>query len=173
MPSNEGLKFWLGFRRSKICHCARACPGVASCAGIVQFAAGFFLGDFRVNHTGYRGAAWTASRVAREQRDSRVPAPAVLQLLPARRQLRCQQGLSVDDLVVLFGSHTNGRSHCSSFSDRITTPPSDMNLGLAVVLKGQCPASPNFTDDPTVVQDGVTPDRLDKAVLTSGGARIV
>ncbi|PUZ73134.1 hypothetical protein GQ55_2G450600 [Panicum hallii var. hallii] len=69
--------------------------------------------------------------------------------------------MNVDDLVVLSGSHTIGRSHCSSFSDRISTPPSDMEPGLATILKGQCPANPNFTNDPTVVQDIVTPDKLD------------
>ena len=62
---------------------------------------------------------------------------------------------------MLSGAHTIGHSHCSSFSNRISTPPSDMNPGLATVLKRQCPASPNFTNDPTVVQDVVTPDRLD------------
>jgi peroxidase len=36
-----------------------------------------------------------------------------------------------------------------------------MNPGLATVLKRQCPANPNFTNDPTVVQDVVTPDKLD------------
>ena len=71
------------------------------------------------------------------------------------------KGLDVDDLVVLSGSHTIGRAHCSSFSDRISTPPSNMDPGLATVLRGQCPANLNFTNDPTVVQDIVTPNRLD------------
>jgi peroxidase len=69
--------------------------------------------------------------------------------------------MNIDDLVVLSGSHTIGRSHCSSFSDRISTPPSDMDPGLATLLKGRCPANPNFTNDPTVVQDVVTPAMLD------------
>ena len=36
-----------------------------------------------------------------------------------------------------------------------------MDAGLAAVLRRQCPANPNFNNDPTVVQDIVTPNRLD------------
>ncbi|OEL15877.1 Peroxidase 2 [Dichanthelium oligosanthes] len=71
------------------------------------------------------------------------------------------KGLDVDDLVVLSGSHTVGRSHCSSSSDRMGTPPFDINPGLAALLRRQCPANPNITDDPTVPLDVVTPNRLD------------
>ena len=72
------------------------------------------------------------------------------------------KGLGVEDMVVLSGAHTVGRSHCSSFvPDRLAAVPSDISPSFAASLRGQCPASPSSSNDPTVVQDVVTPDKLD------------
>ncbi|CAN6219679.1 unnamed protein product [Urochloa humidicola] len=139
----------------------RFCPGVVSCADVVQFAArdaAFFLSDFRVD---YRlPAGRLDGRVSLETEALAFLPPPFFNLSELVDSFKVK-GLDVDDLVVLSGSHTIGRSHCSSFSDRISTPPSDMDPGMAFILKGECPANPNFTNDPTVVQDIVTPDKLD------------
>ncbi|CAN6219678.1 unnamed protein product [Urochloa humidicola] len=137
------------------------CPGVVSCADIIQFAArdaAFFLSGYKVN---YRlPAGRLDGRVSLESEALNFLPPPSFNLSELVNSFKVK-GLDVDDLVVLSGSHSVGRSHCSSFSDRISTPPSDMDPGLATVLKQQCPANPNFTNDPTVVQDIVTPNRLD------------
>ncbi|CAN6206244.1 unnamed protein product [Urochloa humidicola] len=139
----------------------KACPGVVSCADVVQFAArdaAFFLSGYKVN---YRlPAGRLDGRVSLESETLAFLPPPSFNLSELVDSFKVK-GLDVDDLVVLSGSHSIGRSHCSSFSDRISTPPSDMNPGLATVLKQQCPANPNFTNDPTVAQDVVTPNRLD------------
>jgi peroxidase len=105
------------------------------------------------------------------RRDGRVSlSSAALQFLPPPwfnlAQLTASfaaKGLDVDDLVVLSGAHTVGRSHCSSFvpEGRLNSSASGMNPALAASLRLQCPASPNATNDPTVDQDVVTPDVLD------------
>jgi peroxidase len=139
----------------------RYCPGVVSCADVVQFAArdaSFFLSGYKVN---YRlPAGRLDGRVSLENETLAFLPPPSFNLSELVQSFAVK-GLDVDDLVVLSGSHSIGRSHCSSFTDRISTPPSDMDPGLATILKGQCPANPNFTNDPTVVQDIVTPNRLD------------
>jgi peroxidase len=73
------------------------------------------------------------------------------------------KGLDANDLVVLSGAHTVGRSHCSSFvgDGRLNASTSDMNPALAASLRSQCPANPTAANDPTVVQDVVTPGKLD------------
>ena len=132
-----------------------ACPGTVSSADVVAFAG---RDASAVLSGGRADFAMPAGR-----RDGRVSLSSeALQFLPPPSFNLSQlvdsfatKGLGVDDLVVLSGGHTIGRSHCSSFSDRISTPPSDMNPRLATVLKKQCPAHPNFTNDPTVVQDVV------------------
>jgi peroxidase len=139
----------------------KACPGVVSCADVVQFAARdavFFLSGSKVLYS-LPGGRFDG-RVSFENETLRFLPPPSFNLSQLVQSFKVK-GMSVDDLVVLSGSHTIGRSHCSSFSDRISTPPSDMNPALATVLKRQCPANPNFTNDPTVVQDIVTPDKLD------------
>ncbi|RLN35755.1 peroxidase 2-like [Panicum miliaceum] len=139
----------------------RYCPGVVSCADVVQFAArdaAFFLSGYRID---YRlPAGRFDGRVSLESESLAFLPPPSFNLSQLIDSFRVK-GMNVDDLVVLSGSHTIGRSHCSSFSDRISAPPSDMEPGLATILKGQCPANPTFTNDPTVVQDIVTPDKLD------------
>ncbi|CAN6168984.1 unnamed protein product [Urochloa humidicola] len=139
----------------------RFCPGVVSCADVVQFTArdaAFFLSGFRVD---YRlPAGRLDGRVSLETEALAFLPPPSFNLSELTASFAAK-GLDVDDLVVLSGSHTIGRSHCSSFSDRISTPPSDMDPGMAFILKGECPANPNFTNDPTVVQDIVSPDKLD------------
>ncbi|XP_062189928.1 peroxidase 2-like [Phragmites australis] len=138
-----------------------ACPGKVSCADVIQFAArdaSFFLSKGGVNYP-LAGGRFDG-RVSFENETLAFLPPPFFNLSQLIDSFKVK-GLNVDDLVVLSGSHTIGRSHCSSFSDRISTPPSDINPGLATVLKRQCPANPNFTNDPTVVQDIVTPNRLD------------
>ncbi|KAJ1292106.1 hypothetical protein BS78_02G367200 [Paspalum vaginatum] len=139
----------------------KACPGVVSCSDVVQFAArdaAFFLSGARIY---YRlPAGRFDGRVSLENETLAFLPPPFFNLSQLIGSFRAK-GFGVDDLVVLSGAHTIGRSHCSSFSDRISTPPSDMNPALATLLKARCPASPNFTNDPTVVQDIFTPDRMD------------
>ncbi|KAG2633245.1 hypothetical protein PVAP13_2NG282100 [Panicum virgatum] len=141
----------------------RACPGVVSCADVVQFAgrdAAFFLSGRRVSY-GLPGGRLDGRVSLENETLAFLPPPLpsfnLSELVGSFRA----KGLDADDLVVLSGAHTIGRSHCSSFSDRIGTPPSDMDGGLAAVLRRQCPANPTFGNDPTVAQDVVTPNRLD------------
>ncbi|TKW36114.1 hypothetical protein SEVIR_2G419400v4 [Setaria viridis] len=139
----------------------RYCPGVVSCADVVQFAArdaAFFLSGFKVDYRLPAGRFDGSVSLESESLAFLPPPFFNLSQLITSFQVK---GMNIDDLVVLSGSHTIGRSHCSSFSDRISTPPSDMDPGFATALKQQCPANPNFTNDPTVVQDVVTADKLD------------
>jgi len=72
------------------------------------------------------------------------------------------KGMSAEDLVVLSGAHTVGRSHCSSFVPDRLAAPSDINPGLAWFLRSRCPANATSGgDDPTVMQDAVTPNDMD------------
>ncbi|CAN6199984.1 unnamed protein product [Urochloa humidicola] len=139
----------------------KACPGVVSCADVVQFAARdafFFLSNSRLFYN--LPAGRFDGRISFENESLAFLPPPFFNLSQLINSFQVK-GLDIDDLVVLSGSHSVGRSHCSSFSDRISTPPSDMDPGMAFILKSECPANPNFTNDPTVVQDIVTPDKLD------------
>lgn len=136
-----------------------ACPGEVSCADIVAFAG---RDASAVLSGGRADFAMPAGR-----RDGRVSLSSqALQFLPPPFfnlselvSSFAAKGLDANDLVVLSGAHTVGRSHCSSFADRLSSPASDMNPALAASLRQQCPA--NAGTDPTVVQDVVTPTVLD------------
>ncbi|CAL5207917.1 unnamed protein product [Lathyrus oleraceus] len=77
-----------------------------------------------------------------------------------------QKGLSADEMVTLSGAHSIGVSHCSSFSNRLysfsNTNAVDPSMDPSFVesLKAKCPAPPS-SDDPLVVLDVGTPNRLD------------
>ncbi|KAL6841765.1 hypothetical protein ACP4OV_028277 [Aristida adscensionis] len=141
----------------------RVCPATVSCADIVQFAgrdAAFFLSGYKVNYA--LPAGRFDGRVSLENDALNFLPPPSFNLTELTSNFAAK-GLDVDDLVVLSGAHTVGRSHCSSFvpEGRLNASTSDMDPRLAAVLRGQCPPNPNITNDPTVVQDVVTPNRLD------------
>ncbi|XP_065616349.1 peroxidase 5 [Quercus suber] len=78
-----------------------------------------------------------------------------------------QKGLSLDEMVTLSGAHSIGRSHCSSFSNRLysfsETNPQDPSIDpiFARDLKTKCPKNANNGNDPTAPLDVLTPYRLD------------
>ncbi|KAB8091917.1 hypothetical protein EE612_017614 [Oryza sativa] len=139
----------------------KVCPGVVSCADIVAFAArdaAYFLSRFRVK-INVPGGRLDGRRSLDSDALNNLPPPNfnVNQLIGAF----AAKGLDAEDMVVLSGAHTVGRSHCSSFvSDRVAAP-SDINGGFANFLKQRCPANPTSSNDPTVNQDAVTPNAFD------------
>ncbi|CAL5084318.1 unnamed protein product [Urochloa decumbens] len=140
-----------------------ACPSTVSCADIVAFAgrdASAELSGGRVNFAMPAGRRDGLVSNANDALNFLPPPSFNLSELTASFAAK---GLDVDDLVVLSGAHTVGRSHCSSFTrdGRLNASTSDMNPALAASLRQQCPASPTAANDPTVAQDVVTPVRLD------------
>uniref|UniRef100_A0ACD5WQ53 Uncharacterized protein n=1 Tax=Avena sativa TaxID=4498 RepID=A0ACD5WQ53_AVESA len=139
----------------------KVCPGKVSCADIIAFAsrdASQILSRGRINFR--MPAGRLDGRVSLSNEALAFLPPPFFNLSQLIVNFRAKN-MDVDDLVVLSGAHTIGLSHCSSFTDRLPPNPSDMNPRFATLLQRQCPVSPNFTNDPTVVQDIVTPDRLD------------
>ncbi|WVZ57057.1 hypothetical protein U9M48_007497 [Paspalum notatum var. saurae] len=142
----------------------QACPGQVSCADIVAFAA--------------RDAAYFLSRLSLKidvpagRLDGRVSSAteALGNLPPPFANVTgligsfAAKGLDVEDMVVLSGAHTVGRSHCSSFvSDRLAAA-SDISASFAASLRRRCPASASpapAAADPTVNQDVSTPNAFD------------
>ncbi|KAG0550980.1 hypothetical protein BDA96_01G384400 [Sorghum bicolor] len=107
-----------------------ACPGVVSCADIIAFAArdaSYFLSGGKVRFDMPAGRLDGTFSNASESLKFLVPPTSNLSTLVSSFAVK---GMSVEDLVVLSGAHTVGRSHCSSFvSDRLNASvPSDADL---------------------------------------------
>ncbi|KAF7014543.1 hypothetical protein CFC21_028528 [Triticum aestivum] len=151
----------------------RACPGVVSCADIVAFAArdaSYLLSHARVSFHVPAGRLDGRRSLAN---DTLLFLPGPTSNLSTLVSGFAAKGLSAEDMVVLSGAHSIGRSHCSSFvPDRLATQ-SDIGAPLASLLRRRCPASPTTANDPTVVQDFVTPRKLDNQFYKNVLARRV
>ncbi|KAK1678479.1 hypothetical protein QYE76_039329 [Lolium multiflorum] len=139
----------------------RFCPGVVSCADVIAFAArdsAYFLSNYRINYKIPSGR-FDGSISLESDTLAFLPPPFFnhSQLVDSFKA----KNMNEDDLVVLSGAHSIGVSHCSSFTDRLPPNPSTINPALSALLQSKCPVSPNFTNDPTVDQDMVTPNLLD------------
>jgi peroxidase len=133
-----------------------------SCADIIAFAArdaSSFLSGGKVYFDMPAGRLDGTFSNASEPLKFLVPPQSNLSVLVDSFVVK---GLSVEDMVILSGAHTVGRSHCSSFvSDRLAGP-SDIDPGFSGFLRSRCPADPKVGgNDPTVMLDVVTPTQLD------------
>ncbi|OEL25126.1 Peroxidase 2 [Dichanthelium oligosanthes] len=139
----------------------KACPGTVSCADIVAFAArdaAYFLSRFYVKIDMPAGRLDGRVSSASEALNN-LPPPFfnITELVGSF----AAKGLDVEDMVVLSGAHTVGRSHCSSFVPDRLAVPSDINAWFANLLRRRCPANPTPANDPTVNQDIITPNAFD------------
>ncbi|XP_059669402.1 peroxidase 5-like [Cornus florida] len=130
------------------------CKGVVSCADILAFAAR----DATVITAGF---GWDVPAGRRDGRISQAPEtldiPAPFFNLDQLTQAFAKKGLTQEEMVILSGAHTIGRSHCFAFINRLyffsPTNGQDPSLDLiyAAQLKRQCPRGPDGSVDPNLV----------------------
>ncbi|KAG9455434.1 hypothetical protein H6P81_008338 [Aristolochia fimbriata] len=139
------------------------CKGVVSCADILAFAA-----RDSVELTGGIGYDVPAGRrdgrvsLASETTDLPPPSLNVDQLT----QFFSEKGLSQEEMVILAGAHTIGRSHCPPFSSRLysfnstTSQDPSLDANYAAQLKQQCPRG---STDPSIVvpMNPTSPNMMD------------
>jgi peroxidase len=140
-----------------------ACPRTVSCSDILAFAArdaSYILSKYMIYYTVPAGRCDGSESFANETMGQNLPPPfaGVAQLIDMFKI----KGLDENDMVVLSGAHTIGRSGCLSFSDRVNPPNSpspSMHPALAADMNKTCDTPNRATTN--VPQDSVTPDVLD------------
>uniref|UniRef100_A0ACD5WNF3 Uncharacterized protein n=1 Tax=Avena sativa TaxID=4498 RepID=A0ACD5WNF3_AVESA len=166
-PNSATEKFGipnLSLRGFEVINVAKAkiekeCGTVVSCADILAFAgrdATYFLSNKKVFFDMPAGRYDGRVSLINETLPNLPPPFSTVAQLKANF---ASKGLNTDDMVTLSGAHTIGISHCSSFSDRLTSNSSDMDPTLKSTLQEECKSSSG--NDNTVVQDIKTPDKLD------------
>ncbi|XP_031495338.1 peroxidase 5-like [Nymphaea colorata] len=125
------------------------CKGVVSCADILAFAARdsvqVLSGFYYDVPAGRRDGRVSLASEA----DTNLPPPVFT--LSQLTQFFAAKGLTQAEMVTLSGAHAIGRSHCTSFGNRLysfnTTTAQDPSLDptYAAQLRKQCPQNPNAT----------------------------
>ncbi|GLJ14548.1 hypothetical protein SUGI_0235520 [Cryptomeria japonica] len=131
-----------------------ACTGVVSCADILTLAA-------RDSVVELGGPKWTVPLGRRDSKNANaplantsIPAPT-LNLTNITKSFR-NQGLSIQDMVVLSGGHTIGQARCSSFRGHIYND-TNIDSSYAKSLQSNCPSQANSGDDNLAPLDFRTP----------------
>ncbi|XP_071679921.1 peroxidase 2-like [Lolium perenne] len=136
------------------------CPGIVSCADIVAFAgrdASYNLSYGRIN---YRVPAGRYDGKVSRANDTFQNLPPPFGDLALTTAIFAAKGLNQNEMVVLSGAHSIGRSACSSFPDRLP-PAANSSTAMEPKLAGQLTATCSAGSSVNVPQDAVTPDRLD------------
>ncbi|KAI4330989.1 hypothetical protein MLD38_029224 [Melastoma candidum] len=143
------------------------CKGVVSCADIVAFAARDgveFSGGI-----GYDVPAGRKDGLISNLTDTFTNLPPPTDTLQQLVTSFTSKGLTEEDLITLYGAHTIGRSHCTSFNNRLysfsTKASQDPSLdpSYATKLKKQCPNPKVILNDTFLVvpMDPITPNTFD------------
>ncbi|KAL3524479.1 hypothetical protein ACH5RR_017313 [Cinchona calisaya] len=155
----DGAPNGITLRGLEVVDCAKdrlekECKGAVSCADILAYAA-----RDSVVITG--GRYWDVPAGRRDGRISRaaetIDIPAPFQNLDEITAAFAKKNLSQDEMIALSGAHTIGRSHCTSFSNRLYnfSPANSQDPSLdrlfAAQLKQQCPLNPRGNVDPYLV----------------------
>ncbi|KAK9692113.1 hypothetical protein RND81_09G241500 [Saponaria officinalis] len=143
------------------------CPQTVSCADIIAYAARDSASKLGGLNYAVQGGRRDGRISLKDDPTQNLPAPFFN--LQQVQDSFTRKGLSVEEMVTLSGAHSIGASHCSSFTRRLynfnnsnNTQDPSLDPKFASKLKVMCPNlnnSPNF--DPTIVQDFVTPNKLD------------
>ncbi|KAJ9708834.1 hypothetical protein PVL29_000709 [Vitis rotundifolia] len=141
----------------------RECPGVVSCADTLAYATREAVKEEGLPYYLVPGG-----------RPGNIPSPK--ESLKNMTQIFLRKGLSIEDMVVLFGAHSIGHTHCRSLFNRLynysSTQAQDPRMGFAhsLYLKGLCPkAGPllqEVIDKVMVPLEPITPSRLDTLYYT-------
>ncbi|KAJ4753729.1 Peroxidase [Rhynchospora pubera] len=136
------------------------CPGVVSCADILAYSArdaAEILNGIRYNVSGGRldGKVSSASEA-----EKNLP-PHTFNLKQLKHLFVKKKNMTTEDLVVLSGAHTLGRTHCSSITSRLY-PSIDPTLDATFAKDALSPKCPPYAKTDGVVHlDHLSPDTLD------------
>ncbi|CAO2184714.1 unnamed protein product [Urochloa humidicola] len=167
-PNNPSLRGFEVIDAAKKAIEAR-CPKTVSCADILAFAARDSIALTSNNVTTYKVPAGRRDgRISKDTDASNNLPPPTFNASQLVANFAAKN-LTAEDMVVLSGAHTVGRSHCSSFVNRLynfsNTSDVDPTIssGYASLLKAICPSNSSqfFPPNTTTEMDLMTPVALD------------
>ncbi|CAO1939716.1 unnamed protein product [Urochloa humidicola] len=167
-PNNPSLRGFEVIDAAKKAIEAR-CPKTVSCADILAFAARDSIALTSNNVTTYKVPAGRRDgRISKDTDASNNLPPPTFNSSQLVANFAAKN-LTAEDMVVLSGAHTVGRSHCSSFVNRLynfsNTSDVDPTIssGYASLLKAICPSNSSqfFPPNTTTEMDLMTPVALD------------
>lgn len=120
----------------------KKCPGVVSCADIIVFAVREAIVNMGVDY--FPVVSGRRDRRASLASNVEPNIPGEYDSVEKSAKLFASKGFSLDEMIILLGSHSTGVAHCPSIEKRLYGEDTDkypaMTTALKWMLNLQCPA---------------------------------
>ncbi|NP_001152255.2 Peroxidase 2 [Zea mays] len=121
----------------------KRCPGVVSCSDILIYAARDAASILSNGHVHFAVPAGRLDGFVSKAEEAQAELPDSTHDVQQLIDNFARKNFTVEELVILTGAHSIGQGHCSSFTGRLSEPPSQINPAYRDLLNYKCPQGSN------------------------------
>ncbi|TVU24502.1 hypothetical protein EJB05_26944, partial [Eragrostis curvula] len=126
------------------------CPGVVSCSDILIFAARDAASYLSNGNVHFEAPAGRLDGFVSKAEEAQAELPDSTDDVEKLLANFAKKNFANEELVILTGAHSIGQGHCSSFTGRLTEPPTQIDPKYRNLLNFKCAQGGNPTVDNNV-----------------------
>ncbi|TVU21300.1 hypothetical protein EJB05_30928 [Eragrostis curvula] len=126
------------------------CPEVVSCSDILIYAARDAASILSNGHVHFEVPAGRLDGYVSKAEEAQAELPDSTHDVEKLIETFAKKNFTVEELVILTGAHSIGKTHCSSFRGRLSEPSSQITPAYRDLLNYKCPQGSNPVVDNNV-----------------------